>query len=104
MSAFAIAATARRRWARRSLPARCSTSGRLSSRANPSSEALDRVFCKVCGTRLFSRRTNGTVVGVALAVFDDRNAFAPTEHIWVSEKMAWLRLDDDLPQYQETVP
>jgi hypothetical protein len=70
----------------------------------PSSEALDRVFCKVCGTRLFSLRTNGTVVGVALAVFDDRNAFAPTEHIWVSEKMAWLRLDDDLPQYQETVP
>src|SRR5947208_9300685 len=41
----------------------------------PSSEALDRVFCKACGTRLFSRRTNGTVVGVALAVFDDRNAF-----------------------------
>ena len=70
----------------------------------PSSEALDRVFCKVCGTRLFSRRTNGTVVGVALAVFDDRNAFAPTEHIWVSEKMAWVRLDDGLPQYQETVP
>ena len=29
----------------------------------PSSEALDRVFCKKCGTRLFSRRTNGTVVG-----------------------------------------
>jgi len=45
----------------------------------PSSEAFDRVFRKVCGTRLFSRRTNGTVIGVALAVFDDRNAFAPTE-------------------------
>jgi hypothetical protein len=69
----------------------------------PSSEALDRVFCKVCGTRLFARRTNGTVVGVALAVFDDRNAFAPTEHIWVSEKMVWVRLDDGLRQYQETV-
>ena len=108
MSASAIAATARRRWARRSLPARCSTSGRLSVEGDtaryPSSEALDRVFCKVCGTRLFSRRTNGTVVGVALAAFDDRNAFAPTEHIWVSEKMAWVRLDDGLPQYQETVP
>ena len=25
----------------------------------PSSEALDRVFCKTCGTRLFSWRTNG---------------------------------------------
>jgi hypothetical protein len=64
----------------------------------PSSEALDRVFCKICGTRLFSRRTNGTVVGVALAAFDDRNAFAPTEHIWVSEKIDWVRIDDGLVQ------
>jgi hypothetical protein len=70
----------------------------------PSSDALDRVFCKVCGTRLFAWRTNGTLVGIALATFDDRNAFAPTEHIFVSEKMDWLRLDDGLPQYQETVP
>lgn len=70
----------------------------------PTSEALDREFCGACGTRLFSRRTNGTAVGVALAVFDDRNAFAPTEHIWVSEKIAWVRLDDGLPQFQETVP
>jgi len=70
----------------------------------PSSEALDRVFCKICGTRLFSRRTNGTVVGVALAAFDDRNAFAPTEHIWVSEKIDWVRLDDGLPQYQQSIP
>ena len=70
----------------------------------PSSEAVHRVFCKTCGTRLFSRRTNGTAVGVALATFDDRNAFAPAEHIWVSEKMDWVKLDDGLPQYPETVP
>ena len=70
----------------------------------PSSEAIHRVFCKICGTRLFSRRSNGTAVGIALATFDDRNAFAPTEHIWVSEKIAWVRLDDGLPQYPETIP
>ena len=69
-----------------------------------SSEALDRVFCRVCGTRLFSWRRNGTAAGVSLATFDDRNAFAPTEHIWVSEKIDWVRLDDGLPQYQESVP
>ena len=33
----------------------------------PSSEALDRVFCKTCGTRLFAWRKNGTAAGVALA-------------------------------------
>ena len=70
----------------------------------PSSEAIHRVFCKTCGTRLFSRRANGTAIGIALATFDDRNAFAPTEHIWVSEKMAWVRLDDGLPQYPGTIP
>ena len=35
-------------------------------------------------------------------MFDDRNAFAPTEHIWVSEKIDWVQLDDGLPQHQET--
>jgi hypothetical protein len=70
----------------------------------PSSEALDRVFCKTCGTRPFSSRKNGTATGVALAVFDDRNAFAPTEHIWVAEKMEWVKLDDGLPQYPGAVP
>jgi hypothetical protein len=69
-----------------------------------SSETLDRVFCKACGTRLFAWRRNGTAAGVALAVFDDRNAFAPTEHIWVAEKMDWVKLDDGLPQYKGTVP
>jgi hypothetical protein len=70
----------------------------------PSSSALDRVFCRTCGTRLFSWRTNGSAAGVALAVFDDRNAFAPTEHIWVREKMDWVRLDDGLPHYPEGAP
>ena len=70
----------------------------------PSSENVDRVFCKQCGTRLFSWRRNGTAAGVALATFDDRNAFAPTEHIWVQEKPDWLKLDDGLPQYQTTIP
>src|ERR1035437_8783518 len=57
-----------------------------------SSETLDRVFCRACGTRLFSWRSNGSAAGVALAVFDDRNAFAPTEHILGAEEMEWVRV------------
>ncbi len=70
----------------------------------PTSDRVDRVFCPRCGTRLFSWRSNGTAAGVALAAFDDRNAFAPTEHIWVSEKLTWVCLDDGLTQYPESVP
>jgi hypothetical protein len=69
-----------------------------------SSEALDRVFCKTCGTSLFAWRKIGTMAGVALAAFDDRNAFAPTDHIWVAERMEWVRLEDGLPQYSGTAP
>jgi hypothetical protein len=69
-----------------------------------SSETLERVFCTTCGTRLFAWRRNGTAAGVALAGFDDRNAFAPTEHIWVAEKMDWVKLDAGLPQYRGMPP
>jgi hypothetical protein len=69
-----------------------------------SSEAIDRVFCKGCGTRLFAWRKKAGTAGIALAAFDDRHAFAPTEHIWVTEKMNWVKLDDGLPQYPEMFP
>jgi hypothetical protein len=71
----------------------------------PSSDQLDRVFCPRCGTRLFSWRKVGNMrAGVALAALDDRNAFVPTAHMWVTEKMDWVRLDDGLPCYPETAP
>jgi hypothetical protein len=69
-----------------------------------SSELIGRVFSKSCGTRLFAWRKVGTMAGVALAAFDDRNAFAPTAHMWVSEKMDWVKLDDGLPQYPKMAP
>jgi hypothetical protein len=45
-----------------------------------------------------------TAAGVVLAVFDDRSAFAPTGHIRVREKINWVKLEEGLPQYPETVP
>src|SRR4051812_49339333 len=66
-----------------------------------SSEAFDGVFCQACGPPLFSWRRNGTAAGVALAAFDDRNAFAPTEQIWVSEKMDWVGVDEGMIQHME---
>jgi len=70
----------------------------------PTSDRIDRIFCRRCGTRLFSWRRDGSAAGVALATFDDRNAFIPTEHIWVSEKLNWVCLNDGLTQYPEGVP
>jgi len=65
------------------------------------SPQLERVFCPKCGTRLGHWRTNGTAAGIALTLFDDRNAFRPTEHIWVSRKLDWVTIADGLPQFPE---
>lgn len=70
----------------------------------PSSELIERVFCKKCGTTLFAWRKLGAMAGVAIAVFDDRNAFVPGDHVWVSEKLDWVKLDDGLPQYEQAAP
>jgi hypothetical protein len=75
-----------------------------STASYPSSERTYLVFCKACGTRLFAWRRDGTAAGVALATFDDRNAFAPTEHIWVAEKMNCVKFDEGLPQYPGSIP
>lgn len=72
--------------------------------AHRTSPALERVFCQECGARLWARRTNGTYMGIALSAFDQKDLFAPTEHIWVSEKVDWLQLNDGLPQHQEKSP
>ena len=65
------------------------------------SERLSRHSCAKCGTRVWTQRQDGFGFGLPLAAFDDPDAFAPTAHIFISEKAAWLKLDDGLPQHAE---
>jgi len=63
------------------------------------SERLSRVSCAKCGTRVWTVRSDGYGYGLPLAAFDDPEAFTPTDHIFITEKAAWLKLDDGLPQH-----
>ena len=36
-----------------------------------------------------------------MMLFDNRNAFSPTDHIWISEKIDWVKVADGLPQFPE---
>lgn len=70
-----------------------------------SSARLDRAFCPRCGTPLFAEpKDEPARIGVALGALDDPSALPPQEHIFVASKVAWLKLDDDLPQHQERPP
>lgn len=66
-----------------------------------SSPELDRVFCSQCGSSIAACRKDKTVIGIAITMFENTNIFPPTEHIWVSEKVGWTKLEDGLKQYDK---
>ena len=66
-----------------------------------SSHRLTRRACARCGTPIFADPNDAPFVAVSLTTLDDPCALAPGSHIWVSEKLAWVRIDDGLPQFPQ---
>jgi hypothetical protein len=65
---------------------------------------VERTFCANCGSSLTYR--HGQLAGevdFTLVSLDDPSPWAPQMHIWVQDKLPWVRLDDGLPQFQ-TLP
>ncbi len=69
-----------------------------------SSPALERGFCRECGTTVFSARRSAGVIGLTAGSLDDPGQFRPDMHFWTSSRQPWLRLDDGLPQHPEGPP
>jgi nitrite reductase/ring-hydroxylating ferredoxin subunit len=70
-----------------------------------SSARLARAFCPTCGTLLFGEPIDRPeFVAVATLTLDDPNALPPQMHIWTSEMVDWLKLDDGLPRFKEGAP
>jgi len=67
-----------------------------------SSPDLERLFCPRCGSPLFAaRHSKPQWIAITLGSLDDPSGLPPTDHIWTSRKVAWLHLNDGLPQYPE---
>lgn len=58
-----------------------------------------RYFCPACGTQLalFTTRSPRTI-DVTVASLRHPERFPPNRHIWTKHKLAWLKLEDGLPQ------
>ena len=66
-----------------------------------SSGRLHRLSCARCGTPVFAEPQDGPWIAVAVATCDAPDALRPGSHIWVSEKLDWVRIDDGLPQFPQ---
>lgn len=68
--------------------------------AHRSSPKAERGFCANCGTTLsYAHDDRPEDIDLTVASFDNPEAFPPVRHIWVSDKLAWVSIDDGLPQF-----
>ena len=61
-----------------------------------------RSFCARCGTQLtFEHEDFADEIDVTTCSLDDPERLPPLDHSWVSSKLSWIRLADNLPIYSE---
>jgi hypothetical protein len=65
-----------------------------------SSHRLVRRSCANCGAPVFADPNDAPFIAVALTTLDDPTQLTPGSHIWVSEKLEWVVIDDGLPRYE----
>jgi hypothetical protein len=65
-----------------------------------SSPPVVRGLCAACGGALtYRHQARPEEIDVTLASLDAAAALAPQLHVWVSDKLPWVRIDDGLPQF-----
>jgi hypothetical protein len=68
-----------------------------------SSTPVRRGFCAACGSCLtYQNAARPDEIDVTLATLDDAAQLAPRAHVWVADKLPWMRIEDGLPQYPGT--
>lgn len=64
-----------------------------------------RGFCDNCGGQItFTSTQEPTSIDIALATLDCAGDHPADRHIWTSNKLKWLRLDDHLPAHEGETP
>ena len=79
--------------------------GEESLSAYEPADGFAKVFCRACGSALWSRSPDGAVVGVRFGAFDRDPGIRPRYRQFVAYAAAWDPLPDDgLPRFPEQRP
>ncbi len=61
-----------------------------------------RLFCPFCGTPvMFTTGPDAEEVDVTVCSFDSPESLTPRDHIWIEDRLPWVRLADGLPTYRQ---
>ena len=61
-------------------------------------DGVSRGFCGRCGSSVSYHRSDSAYTFVYLGLFNEPEKFVPEVHMMYSEKIDWLRVDDNLPK------
>ncbi len=63
---------------------------------------VKRSFCGTCGTPLFYENQDyPDDIYIHLGSFDQPEELPPDRHVWVSERISWYEIKDNLSQYDQ---
>ena len=66
-----------------------------------SSPGVRRGFCADCGTPMtYESDRHPGEIHVYVSTFDEPDAFVPKLHVFYSERIAWMELEDGLPRFE----
>ena len=64
--------------------------------------AVKRSFCQQCGAPLFYENQNFPEnIYIQIGSFDDPGQLPPDRHTWVSRRISWHEVGDNLKQYEK---
>lgn len=66
-----------------------------------SSPGIQRGFCRRCGASLTFGGEGWNELGVTIASLDDPNAITPESNVFLSERLHWVRFNDDMRNYDK---
>jgi hypothetical protein len=66
-----------------------------------SSKDVIRGFCVACGSSLtYQNASRPGEIDFTVVTLEDPSMYPPAAHIWVKDKLPWVKINDSLPQYQ----
>lgn len=62
-----------------------------------------RGFCEKCGTALFFLMERGSdEIDVTVGSLDRPDKIVPADHVWMEDRLPWIKLADNLPSHVRT--
>ena len=72
--------------------------------ATDSNDEVTRKFCSECGTPVLNQpHSFPEIIALKVSSIDDPSWVQPQAHLWTMRKQPWLKLNDDLPQYERNM-